>query len=83
MARLEVKVPNLGEYQSLPVSELLVAVGDTVQMDQALVALAAGQDTIAVAAPTAGVIKSLLIKVGDQVKEDAPVALLDVGGPGS
>lgn len=83
MARLEVKVPNLGEYQSLPVSELLVAVGDTVQMDQGLVALAAGQDTIAVAAPTAGVIKSLLIKVGDQVKEDAPVALLDVGGPGS
>lgn len=79
MARIEIKVPNLDDYKSVPVRELLVAVGDTVHKDQGLVALAAGQDTIEVASPAPGVIKSLLVKVGDLVGEDAPVALLEVG----
>lgn len=80
MARIEVKVPNIDDYNSLPVSALLVAVGDTVQKDQGLVTLAVGQDTIEVASPAPGVIKSLLVKVGDHVGEDAPVALLEVAG---
>ena len=80
MARIEVKVPNIDDYNSLPVSALLVAVGDTVQKDQALVALAVGPDTIEVASPAPGVIKSLLVKVGDHVGEDAAVALLEVAG---
>lgn len=79
MARIEVKVPNLGDYKSAPVRELLVAVGDTVQQDQALVALALGQDTLEVASPASGLIKSLLVNVGDQVGEDTKVALLEVG----
>lgn len=79
MARIEIKVPNIDDYKSLPVRELLVAVGDTVQKDQGLVALAADQDTIVVASPASGVIKSLLVKVGELVGEDAKVALLEVG----
>lgn len=80
MARIEIKVPNLDDFKSIPVRELLVAVGDQVQKDQPLVALAAGNDTLAVASPAAGVITSLLVKVGDQVSEDTKVALLEVGG---
>lgn len=80
MARIEVKVPSIDDYKSLPVRELLVAVGDMVQKDQALVALAAGHDTIEVASPAPGVIKSLLVKVGDLVGEDTPVVLLEVAG---
>lgn len=80
MARIEVKVPSIDDYKSLPVRELLVAVGDMVQKDQALVALAAGHDTIEVTSPAPGVIKSLLVKVGDLVGEDTPVVLLEVAG---
>ncbi len=76
MANIEVKVPDIGGYDGVPVIELLVAVGDTVAKDQGLVTLESDKATMEVPAPAAGVIKELKVKLGDKVAEGAVIAVL-------
>jgi pyruvate dehydrogenase E2 component (dihydrolipoamide acetyltransferase) len=77
---IEVKVPDIGNYQNIPVIELLVKPGDTVKKDQGLVSLESDKATMEVPAPVAGVIKSLLVKLGDTVSEGSLVATLETDG---
>jgi pyruvate dehydrogenase E2 component (dihydrolipoamide acetyltransferase) len=74
---IEVKVPDIGNYQNIPVIELLVKPGDTVKKDQGLVSLESDKATMEVPAPAAGVVKALLVKLGDTVSEGSLVATLD------
>ena len=78
--QIEVKVPDIGDYDGVPVIELLVAVGDTVAKDQGLVTLESDKATMEVPAPAAGVIKEIRIKLGDSVAEGAVIALLEAEG---
>ncbi len=77
MARIEVKVPDIGDYDGVPVIELLVAVGDTVAQDQGLVTLESDKATMEVPSPSAGVVKELMVKLGDSVAEGAVIAVLE------
>jgi dihydrolipoamide dehydrogenase len=80
----EVKVPDIGGYDDVPVIEVLVAVGDTVAKDQGLVTLESDKATMEVPSSAAGVVKELRVKVGDAVSEGAVIAVLEaepgVGG---
>jgi pyruvate/2-oxoglutarate dehydrogenase complex dihydrolipoamide acyltransferase (E2) component len=69
MAKLEIKVPDIGDSKDVPVIELLVKVGDTVTQEQSLIVLESDKATMEVPAPQAGVIKSISIKVGDKVSQ--------------
>lgn len=78
MAELkEARVPDIGNYDDVPVIELLVAVGDTVKADQGLVTLESDKATMEVPAPFAGVVRELKAKVGDKLSEGAVVALIE------
>lgn len=79
---IEVKVPDIGDYDGVPVIELLVAVGDTVSADQGLVTLESDKATMEVPSPSAGVVKELKIKVGDEVSEGDVIAILEAEGGG-
>lgn len=74
---MEVKVPNIGDFESVPVIEVLVADGDTVEKDQPLLVLESDKATMEVPSPAAGVVKALKVKVGDRVGEGAEVCLLE------
>jgi dihydrolipoamide dehydrogenase len=74
---IEIKVPDIGGYDDVPVIEVLVAVGDTVAKDQGLVTLESDKATMEVPSPTAGVIKELKVKVGDKLSEGSVVAVLE------
>ena len=78
--RIEIKVPDIGGYESVPVIELLVAVGDTVAKDQGLVTLESDKATMEVPSPAAGVVAELKVKLGDTVAEGAVIAVLEVEG---
>jgi dihydrolipoamide dehydrogenase len=73
----EVKVPDIGGYDDVPVIEVLVAVGDTVAKDQGLVTLESDKATMEVPSSAAGVVKELRVKVGDAVSEGAVIAVLE------
>ncbi|GAB3380502.1 dihydrolipoyllysine-residue acetyltransferase [Lysobacter fragariae] len=81
MAELkEARVPDIGDYDGVPVIELLVAVGDTVSQDQGLVTLESDKATMEVPAPFAGVVRELKVKVGDKIAEGSVVALIEPAG---
>lgn len=75
---MEVKVPNIGDLESVPVIEVLVADGDTVEKDQPLLVLESDKATMEVPSPAAGIVKGLKVKVGDKVGEGTLVCMLSV-----
>ncbi len=79
---LEVTVPDIGGFSDVPVIEVLVAVGDSVDKDQGLVTLESDKATMEVPAPAAGKVVALKIKVDDKVSEGAVVAVIEAEGEG-
>ncbi len=77
---VEIKVPDIGGYDDVPVIEVLVKVGDTVAKDQGLVTLESDKATMEVPSSAAGVIKELKVKVGDKLSEGSVVAILESEG---
>jgi pyruvate dehydrogenase E2 component (dihydrolipoamide acetyltransferase) len=73
----EAHVPDIGDFEGIPVIEILVAVGDTVARDQGLVTLESDKATMEVPSPFAGVVREIKVKLGDSVSEGALVALIE------
>ncbi|WP_379653975.1 dihydrolipoyllysine-residue acetyltransferase [Pseudoxanthomonas sp. UC19_8] len=78
----EARVPDIGDYSDVPVIEVLVSVGDTVQKDQGLITLESDKATLEVPAAFGGVVKELKVKVGDTLSEGSVVALIEPAGEG-
>ena len=79
--RIEIKVPDIGGYNDVPVIEVLVAVGESVKKDQGLITLESDKATMEVPSSAAGVIRELRVKVGDAVSEGAVVAVIESEAP--
>ena len=77
MSAIEVKVPNIGDYEDVPVIEVHVKPGEAVKAEQALLTLESDKATMDVPSPSAGTVKDVRIKVGDRVKEGTIVVTLD------
>ena len=75
--QIEIKVPDIGDFSDIPVIELLVAVGDSVEAEQSLLTLESDKAMMEVPATAAGVITELRVDVGDTVSEDQVVAVLE------
>jgi dihydrolipoamide dehydrogenase len=80
MATNEVKVPDIGDYDNVPVIEVLVKPGDSVSKDQGLITLESDKATMEVPSTVAGVVKEVKVKVGDEVSEGAVVAVIETEG---
>jgi dihydrolipoamide dehydrogenase len=74
---IEIRVPDIGGYDDVPVIEVLVAVGDTVAIDQGLVTLESDKATMEVPASAAGTVREVKVKVGDTVSEGTVIAVLE------
>ena len=74
---VEVKVPDIGDFDKIPVIEILVAVGDTVAKDQGLVTLESDKATMEVPSSVAGVVKELKVTLGDGVSEGSVIAIVE------
>jgi len=75
--RIEITVPDIGDFGDVPVIEVLVASGDTVEAEQSLVTLESDKATMEVPAPVAGVIVELRVQLDDTVSEGDIVAVID------
>ncbi|WP_299789955.1 pyruvate dehydrogenase complex dihydrolipoyllysine-residue acetyltransferase [uncultured Shewanella sp.] len=76
---IEVKVPDIGDAADVDIIEVLVAVGDSIDVDTGLITLETDKATMEVPAPAVGVVKELSVAVGDKVSEGSLVLLLEVG----
>ena len=66
---IQVRVPDIGDFDDVPVIEILVAEGEAVEPEQSLVTLESDKATMEVPAPTAGTVQSLAVALGDTVSE--------------
>jgi pyruvate/2-oxoglutarate dehydrogenase complex dihydrolipoamide acyltransferase (E2) component len=64
-----VEVPDIGDFEDVPIIEILVSDGDTVAVDDPLLTLESDKATMDVPAPMAGTVRELLVKVGDRVSQ--------------
>ena len=81
MATTEIAVPDIGDYQDVPVIEVHVAPGDVVAEEDPLVTLESDKATMDVPATAAGKVQDVRVKVGDTVSEGSVVVV--VGGDGA
>jgi len=60
-------LPDIGNYENIPIIEILVNEGDTVEKDQSILTLESDKATMEIPAPMAGVIRNLQVKLEDKV----------------
>lgn len=77
---VEVTVPDIGGDTDVSVIEVLVAVGDKIEVDSGLITLETDKATMDVPSPFAGVVKDVKAAVGDKVSQGSLVIMLEVGG---
>jgi pyruvate dehydrogenase E2 component (dihydrolipoyllysine-residue acetyltransferase) len=66
---VSVEVPDIGDFEDVPIIEILVSPGDTVAVDDPLLTLESDKATMDVPAPVAGTVGELLVKIGDKVSQ--------------
>ena len=77
---IEVKVPDIGDFDQVPVIELFVKVGDTIKVDDAIVTLESDKATMDVPSSVAGVVKEVLVNLGDKVAEGTVLIRVEAAG---
>ncbi|HZE60380.1 MAG TPA: dihydrolipoyl dehydrogenase [Burkholderiales bacterium] len=80
MVTVEVKVPDIGDFKSVEVIEVLVKPGDSVTKEQSLITLESDKATMEIPSPAAGVVKELKVKTGDKVSQGATILMLESAG---
>lgn len=73
---IEIKVPDVGGDE-VEVIEVLVKAGDAIEVEDSLVTVETDKATMDIPAPTAGTLKALKVQVGDKIKQDDLLALLE------
>src|SRR5215218_8733064 len=77
MPAVEVKVPDIGDFEDVPVIEIHVAVGDEVAPEDPLVTLESDKATMDIPAPSAGKVADLRVALEDKVSEGSVILVLD------
>ncbi len=80
MSLIQVPVPDLGDIADAAIIEILVRVGDTIAAEQSLITLESDKASMEVPAPQAGVVREILVKLGDRVGQGKPILMLEVAG---
>ncbi|HET7051173.1 MAG TPA: dihydrolipoyllysine-residue acetyltransferase [Solirubrobacteraceae bacterium] len=80
---VSVEVPDIGDFEDVPVIEILVSPGDTVETDDPLLTLESDKATMDVPAPFAGTIKEIQVSVGDRVSQGGVLLTMEQTGSGA
>ncbi|MDH4150383.1 MAG: dihydrolipoyl dehydrogenase [Betaproteobacteria bacterium] len=80
---IEVKIPDIGDFKDIPVIEVLVKPGDTVDKEDSLVTLESDKATMDIPAPAAGVVKTMSLKPGDKVSKGTLILTLEESSAGA
>ena len=73
---ITVNVPDIGDFRDVDIIEVLIAPGDTIDIETPLITLETDKATMDVPSPVAGKVIEVLTQVGDQISEGDPVAIV-------
>src|SRR3974390_2727332 len=80
MALIDIKVPDIGDFEGVTVIEVLVKAGDSIKPEQSLITVESDKASMEIPSSHAGVVKELKVKLGDKVSKGTPLALVEVRG---
>lgn len=80
MSAIEVKVPDIGDFDAVPIIGIMVSVGDTVAEEDPLIELESDKATMEVPSPMAGKVVEIKVKEGDEVGEGSLILMLEAEG---
>lgn len=83
MPLIDVKVPNIGDFDNVPVVEIQVKAGDEVKVDDPLITLESDKAAMDVPSPQQGKVAEILVGIGDKVSEGSAIIRLDVSSDGT
>ncbi len=75
--RVEVLVPDIGDFRDVAVIEIFVKPGDAIQVEQSLITVESDKASMEIPSSHAGVVKELKVKLGDKVSQGSPIAVLE------
>ncbi len=75
----QIQIPDIGSDE-VTVTEVMVNVGDTISVDQSIINVEGDKASMEVPAPEAGVVKEILVKIGDKVTTGTPMLVLEAAG---
>ena len=78
MAKIEIKVPDIGEFKNVDISEVLIKPGDSIVVEQSLITIETDKASMEIPSSHSGVVTELRIKVGDKVSKGSVIALAEV-----
>lgn len=81
--KTEIRVPDIGDFDKVPVIEVLVAEGDSIEAEQSLVTLESDKATMEVPSPAAGKLVKLSVSEGDEVSEGDVIGEMELDDDGS
>ncbi|HEV2769405.1 MAG TPA: biotin/lipoyl-containing protein, partial [Solirubrobacteraceae bacterium] len=82
MSAEEVKVPDIGDFEDVPVVEVLVTAGDEVEAEAPLLVLESDKASMEIPSPQAGTVAEVRVAIGDTVSEGTVIATLQAGDRG-
>ena len=74
---IELKVPDIGDFESVEIIEVLVAEGDSISADQEVITIESDKAMMEIPSSLTGTIKEMKVKVGDKVSEGSVIALVE------
>ncbi|HQC71408.1 MAG TPA: dihydrolipoyl dehydrogenase [Candidatus Competibacteraceae bacterium] len=81
MSLMDVRVPDIGDFQDVAIIEVLVKPGDTLAAEDPLIVLESDKASLEVPAPQAGTVREVRVKVGDKVSQGDLILSLEVAMP--
>jgi dihydrolipoamide dehydrogenase len=78
MALIDVSVPDIGDFKDVAVIEILVKPGDTIAVEQSLVTVESDKASMEIPASHAGVVKDVLLALGDKINQGTLILSLEV-----
>ncbi len=78
MSTVDIKVPDIGDFDSVEVIEVLVAAGDQVQEEDSLITVESDKASMEIPSPQAGKVVSVLVKVGDSIAQGSVMLQMEV-----
>jgi len=80
---VDIKVPDIGDFDEVSVIEVLVKPGDTIKAEQSLITVESDKASMEIPSSAAGVVKDIKVKVGDKVKQGSVVLTIEGTGAAS
>ena len=77
-----IEVPDIGDFDSVEVIEILVKVGDTVKAEQSLITVESDKASMEIPTSVAGIVKAIAVKVGDKIKQGSLMLSIEASAPG-